>query len=602
MQARLLPGGRPRTGSSSSSHGATAGVPDGDPLHWSADEVQQFLLHAEHGRLRPFAQTFAMVDGALLCSLSPENLHELLPGAQGLVLEAALRTIKQGHRRLGSAASSTTRLDAADNTFSEDKTFPRMLIMPSPTAIVVGSAFLLSAALLATVFSSNTATILMCDPDTEASFSYSGSSGISCPIQVLKYASIPIVSCIFTYCHIWLALWMTFFPIRYVGCCQLPHDDKTALARVFGNMGLGWQGIIPFKAAKMARKATQLMTAKLLNVKQVFSRIDPARVAEEIEPALHNLLGPIVDAVGRERAPAAWDVMPYSMKEQIVTRAEADCPEVIAAIMAEIKDNIEEVFDLEEMVVSTFVRDKSLLIEMFIKCGRSEIAVIRDFGGWMGFAFGIMQMIVFHFLPKSRWMLPVFGGVVGSVTNWVALLMIFKPTWPIHFRCCCCGTFTLQGLFLKRQRQVAEGYARMTTRDVISTRAMLKELLRGPSSNRLLEIAHKHVKRAIDLQAGRMGRGAAQMLLGSDEYEDIKQAVGDKVTGSIEEMLGHAEGYFEEAMDLERTLHVKMSALPPDEFEALLRPVFSEDEWKLIVLGGFLGVVIGVAQVYILGS
>ena len=35
-------------------------------------------------------------------------------------------------------------------------------------------------------------------------------------------------------------------------------------------------------------------------------------------------------------------------------------------------------------------------------------------------------------------------------------------------------------------------------------------------------------------------RGAAQMLLGSDEYEDIKSAVGDKVVGSIEEMLGHA--------------------------------------------------------------
>ena len=89
------------------------------------------------------------------------------------------------------------------------------------------------------------------------------------------------------------------------------------------------------------------MTAKLLNV-HVF-RIDPARVARRLNQ-LHNLLGPIVDAVGRERAPAAWDVMPYSMKEQIVTRAEADCPEVIAAIMAEIKDNIEEVFDLEEMV------------------------------------------------------------------------------------------------------------------------------------------------------------------------------------------------------------------------------------------------------------
>ena len=49
----------------------------------------------------------------------------------------------------------------------------------------------------------------------------------------------------------------------------------------------------------------------------------------------------------------------------------------------------------------------------------------------------------------------------------------------------------------------------MTTRDVISTRAMLKELLRGPSSDRLLEIAHKHVMQAIDVQAGRVGRGEA---------------------------------------------------------------------------------------------
>ena len=126
----------------------------------------------------------------------------------GLVLMQP-QTIKQGHRRLGSAASSTTRLDAADNTFSEDKTFPRMLIMPSPTAIVVGSAFPLGSFLLATVFSSNTATILMCDPDTEASFSYSGSSGISCPIQVLKYASIPM--CLASLpTAIWPALWMTF--------------------------------------------------------------------------------------------------------------------------------------------------------------------------------------------------------------------------------------------------------------------------------------------------------------------------------------------------------------------------------------------------------
>ena len=195
----------------------------------------------------------------------------------------------------------------------------------------------------------------------------------------------------------------------------------------------------------------------------------------------------------------------------------------------------------------------------------------------MGFAFGIMQMIVFHFLP-SRWMLPVFGGVVGSVTNWVALLMIFKPTWPIHSMLLLRHLHTA-GSLSEAPTASGRGYARMTTRDVISTRAMLK-LLRGPSSNRLLEIAHKHVKPAIDLS---WANGAAlRKCCWAQTSTKISAGRWRQGYRLHRGDVGHAEGYFEEAMDLERTLHVKMSALPPDEFEALLRPVFSEDEWKLI--------------------
>ena len=32
-----------------------------------------------------------------------------------------------------------------------------------------------------------------------------------------------------------------------------------------------------------------------------------------------------------------------------------------------------------------------------------------------------------------------------------------------------------------------------------------------------------------------------------------------------------------------------MQKMPPDEFENLLHPVFQEDEWILILLGGVLG-------------
>ena len=51
---------------------------------------------------------------------------------------------------------------------------------------------------------------------------------------------------------------MTFYPLEYTGCCQIPGT----------NTGLGWQGIIPNKGIKMATTAVQLMTSKLLKVTQ----------------------------------------------------------------------------------------------------------------------------------------------------------------------------------------------------------------------------------------------------------------------------------------------------------------------------------------------
>ena len=64
----------------------------------------------------------------------------------------------------------------------------------------------------------------------------------------------------------------------------------------------------------------------------------------------------------------------------------------------------------------------------------------------------------------------------------------------------------------------------------------------------------------------------------------------------------NVDDYMTEALDLERTLRVKMAALPPNEFERLLHPVFEEDEFKLIILGGILGVCIGLLQNYGLGG
>jgi hypothetical protein len=72
---------------------------------------------------------------------------------------------------------------------------------------------------------------------------------------------------------------MTFYPLEFspIKLYQFPGQP-------FGFFG--WQGIIPSKAGKMAGILTELITTKLMDVREVFGRIDPAQVAKLLEPQI----------------------------------------------------------------------------------------------------------------------------------------------------------------------------------------------------------------------------------------------------------------------------------------------------------------------------
>jgi hypothetical protein len=61
----------------------------------------------------------------------------------------------------------------------------------------------------------------------------------------------------------------------------------------------------------------------------------------------------------------------------------------------------------------------------------------------------------------------------------------------------------------------------------------------------------------------------------------------------------HVERYAADALDI-NTLTGKMRELIPNEFEALLRPAFQQDEWILIAVGAALGFLVGELQVLLM--
>jgi len=120
-----------------------------------------------------------------------------------------------------------------------------------------------------------------------------------------------------------------------------------------------------------------------------------------------------------------------------------------------------------------------------------------------------------------------------------------------------------------------------------------------PTTEALFAIVHKHVSKAADDFSGG-AKTIVQAAVGADKYATVQRDVADKIVDALPHCLSQVESYTDRALDMENTLFTKMAALPPEQFERLLHPVFEEDEWKLVLMGGVLGVLIGFAQYFVL--
>ena len=186
-----------------------------------------------------------------------------------------------------------------------------------------------------------------------------------------------------------------------------------------------------------------------------------------------------------------------------------------------------------------------------------------------------------------------FGLIVGCATNYLALKIIFEPVEPIRI----CGCYTLQGLFLKRQKEISAVYGKITATEVLSARNIIKEMLEGPNSPTLKAMIRRHLTQGCEDFIGAAVRPIVRSFVG-EAMDKMRDEAVDEIMSDLRNTMVHLEEYTQEALDMERTMSERMGALPARQFERLLHPVFEEDEWKLIVMGGVLGVAIGALQAY----
>ncbi|MFT3859141.1 MAG: hypothetical protein QM742_17130 [Aquabacterium sp.] len=379
--------------------------------------------------------------------------------------------------------------------------------------------------------------------------------------------SIPPVAALVTWIHVWMAMLLLFWPIEFMGVPPW----------------LGWQGVVPRKARKMAGIVVENSLAKLGSVKEFFTEMDPHKIALHAAAAFSSRVEEFTDAVMQEQSPVLWANLPLAIKRRVYAHVQQQIPNVMEALLMRLHQHIDELVDIDALIVKLLTEDKSLLVRIFKEVGSEEIRFVVRISFWIGLFFGGVQMVLWYFFPW-QWGLPLYAAVLGVATNWVALNMVFRPLEPVRI-----GPWRLQGLFLKRQPQVVARYANLTTTEVITVGNISREIFTGSKADRGEALIRQSIWPLVDSVVIRIA-------MGPSGYERLQRAMAPRIAGWLVTSLAERSFNVARGRDLEGILATRMRALPPAEFQALLRPAFQEDEVVFLVLGAVTGLLAGGVQ------
>ena len=395
--------------------------------------------------------------------------------------------------------------------------------------------------------------------------------------QHISLLMIPIISAFVGYGTNFLAVKMMFYPLKFVG-----------LRPVFG-----WQGIIPSKAQEMAEIEVNLIMSKLMSLDELVKRIDPDKLAKQIHRRLKQSLRIVINDALKENSPTIWSMLPGKVKDLLYDKINASLPSVVPIMVKDMQDNIRELVDLREIIINRMVENPEIINEIFLKVGEKEFTFIERSGLYFGFLLGVPTMIAWYFY-ETWWVLLLGGLLVGYATNWIAIHMIFEPKHPTKV-----GPFTLQGLFLRRQKEAAAVYCEIIEARLMNSEILFDAILKGKGSKQLMELLSLHVDKAIDENLN-LFQPYTSMHLGPEQYFEMKEKIAQQLFADADKILSYATEYATEAINIGHELTEKMNALTPEEFEGIIRPAYEADEWKLMLVGALLGMAAGYGQLVLL--
>lgn len=188
---------------------------------------------------------------------------------------------------------------------------------------------------------------------------------------------------------------------------------------------------------------------------------------------------------------------------------------------------------------------------------------------------------------------PIVAALIGWITNYIAVKMIFHPRYPIRFL-----GLTIHGVIPKRQKELAVSLGETIEEKLISHRDVQAVLQSAEVHARVLAL----IEEQIDLffKTKLSSNPLIGMFLQGDFVGQIKRLLIEQLTESLPEFIDGMMKTVEDRLDFKEIVRRKVEEFHVETLEAIVYDIASRELKTIELLGGVLGFAVGLIQIAIM--
>lgn len=197
-------------------------------------------------------------------------------------------------------------------------------------------------------------------------------------------------------------------------------------------------------------------------------------------------------------------------------------------------------------------------------------------------------------MTKISWWfytIPFISAFIHWLTIWMALKLLFHPRQPKKVL-----GFTQQGVFPKRQRQIAESLGRIVGQELLSFGDIEKAITDPENVQRILPLVEEHIDHFLRNKLKETMPMIA-MFIGDKTISQLKTVFMKELEELFPVIMRSYVTHLREDLDLEKMVVEKIAGFSNDRLETMLNEFLTKEFRFVEVIGAALGFLIGLLQI-----